>query len=540
MLCRPSRLSREWRNAFFFRQHIMENTIVYLITGAAFLLGLLVGWFTFSKGKKISVGLQTEISAKESKLKDLDLKLMQAQSSTKAMEVEARANAKEIVSEAKISASDLTNKLQKEQARLEEKERSVEEKVKEIERQKSDIEVSQKEVEALKAELTEGAKKHRAALEQVSNLSEEEAKKQLWDELQTEYAGFFAKQIKAVREQMEGEVEEKAKDLLAQAMQRYASETATESTSTIVQLPSDDVKGKIIGKEGRNITAFEQATGVDIIIDDTPGAIIISGYDLARRYVAKLAMEKLVKDGRIQPARIEEIVAKMKEDVGKMMLEFGRRACEELGIPHYPQDLLKIIGRLRFRTSYGQNILKHSVEMANIGRMLAEEIGADPRIVVEGCLLHDVGKALDHEVPGTHVDIGVEICNRFKVRPEVVHCVAAHHEDIPMVSPEAFIVAAADAISGARPGARRESIEAYFKRLKELEAVAKSFLGVQRAFAISAGREVRIYVDTTKIDDLAQEKLARDISEKIEKELTYPGVIKVNVIRERRIEQMAK
>lgn len=518
----------------------MENTIVYLITGAAFLLGLLVGWFTFSKGKKISTALQTEIAAKESKLKDIDLKLSQSQSSARAIEAEARANAKEIVSEAKIAANDLTNKIQNEQARLEEKERSIDEKGKANERERANLEAKQKDVEALKTELAEGAAKHRAALEQVSKLSEEEAKAQLSQELEKEFSGFFAKQVKALREKGEGEIEEKAKDLLAQAMQRYASETATESTSTIVQLPTDDVKGKIIGKEGRNITAFEQATGVDIIIDDTPGAIIISGYDLARRYVAKLAMEKLVKDGRIQPARIEEIVAKMKEEVGKMMLEFGRRACEELNIPNYPQDLLKIIGRLRFRTSYGQNILKHSVEMAHIGRMLAEEIGADKQIVVEGCLLHDVGKALDHEVPGTHVEIGVEICNRFKVRPEVVHCVAAHHEDIPMASPEAFIVAAADAISGARPGARRESIESYFKRLKELEEVAKSFAGVSRAFAISAGREVRVYVDTVKIDDLAQEKLAKEIAEKIEKELTYPGVIKVNVIRERRIEGMAK
>ena len=339
---------------------------------------------------------------------------------------------------------------------------------------------------------------------------------------------------------MEEEVEDKAKDLMAQAMQRYASEVATESTATVVQLPSDDVKGKIIGKEGRNINAFESATGVDVIIDDTPGVIVISGYDLARRYVAKLAMEKLVQDGRIQPARIEEIVAKMKEQVGKMMLEFGKRATEELGITGYPQDLLKIIGRLRFRTSYGQNVLKHSVEMAHIGRMLAEEIGADSRIVTEGCLLHDIGKALDHEVAGTHVEIGVEICKRFKIRPEVVHCVAAHHEDIPMESPEAFIVAAADAISGARPGARRESIEEYFKRLRELEEVAKGFEGVQRAFAIYAGREVRVFVDTQKVDDLGQQKLAKDIAKKIENELTYPGVIKVNVIRERRIEEMAK
>ena len=359
-------------------------------------------------------------------------------------------------------------------------------------------------------------------------------------EIEVEFSDYFADQVKHLKEEAKEEYEEEAKNLMVEAMHRYASEVASESTATIVQLPSDDVKGKIIGKEGRNITAFEQATGVDIIIDDTPGAIIISGYDLARRYVAKLAMEKLIKDGRIQPARIEEVVEKMKEEVGKMMLEFGKRATTELGITGYSQDLLKIIGRLRFRTSYGQNILKHSVEMANIGRMLAEEIGADAKTVVEACLLHDIGKALDHEVAGTHVEIGVEICKRFKIRPEVIHCVEAHHEDVPMETPEAFIVAAVDAISGARPGSRKESVEAYIKRLKELEEVAKSFEGVQRAFAISAGREIRVYVDTAKVNDLEQEKMAKEITKKIEDELTYPGVIKVNVIRERRIEGTAK
>ncbi len=395
-------------------------------------------------------------------------------------------------------------------------------------------------MEALKAELSEARAKHREALEKVAKLTQEEARKQLQEELQREFSEHFAAQIRVLKENMEQEVEEKAKNLMAEIMQRYASEVTSESTATVVALPSDDMKGKIIGKEGRNIIAFEQATGIDVIIDDTPGAIVISGFDLARRYVAKLAMEKLLQDGRIQPARIEEVVSKMKEQVGKMMLEFGKRATEELGIAGYPQELLKIIGRLRFRTSYGQNVLKHSVEMAHLGRMIAEELGADPTIVVEGCLLHDIGKALDHEVSGTHVEIGVEICKRFKVRPEVIHCVAAHHEDIPMETPEAFVVAAADAISGARPGARRESIEEYFKRLRELEELAKGFAGVQRAFAVSAGREIRVYVDTKAIDDLQQAVLAKDIAQKIEAQLSYPGVIKVNVIRERRIEEMAK
>ena len=517
----------------------MEFTTVLptLLVGAG--LGLAAGWSLFSKGKKISASLQSKINADEQKLQKVQKQIADAEAQLKVAENEARATAKEILSEAKVQASELESKLEAGQVRLEEKEKALDEKVKEIERQRDVVNSQKEEIDEMKEELSDAATKHREALEKVAKLSKEDAKEQLMKEIESEYSEFFAEQVKRIKEESKEEYEKEAKNLMVEAMHRFASEVASESTATIVQLPSDDVKGKIIGKEGRNITALEQATGVDIIIDDTPGAIIISGFDLGRRYVAKLAIEKLIKDGRIQPARIEEVVEKMKEEVGKMMLEFGKRAVNELGITGFSQDLLKIIGRLRFRTSYGQNILKHSVEMAHIGRMLAEEIGADVGVVVEGCLLHDVGKALDHEVAGTHVEIGVEICNRFKVRPEVVHCVAAHHEDIPMETPEAFIVAAADAISGARPGSRKESIEAYIKRLKDLEEVAKSFEGVQKAFAISAGREVRVYVDTQKIDDMAQEKLAKDITKKIEDELTYPGVIKVNVIREKRVVETA-
>lgn len=517
----------------------MEYTIVFLALLAGVFLGMLAGWYWFSQGKKISSSLQAEIAQKEKQLSKLDTKLAEARSDIKAAESEARATSKEILSEARLQASELETKLEKEQGRLEEKEKGLDEKVREVERQREQVKAAQDDINELKEELSAASAEHREALEKVAKLTQEEAKDQLSKALEEEFSEQYASQIKLMRERMKEDHEDEAKNLLAEAMQRYAAEVATESTSTIVQLPSDDVKGKIIGKEGRNIVTFERLTGVDIIIDDTPEAIIISGYDLARRYVAKLAMEKLIKDGRIQPARIEEVVNKMKQEVGKMMLEFGKRATEELGIANYPQDLLKIIGRLRFRTSYGQNILKHSVEMAHMGRILAEEIGADVNTVVEGCLLHDVGKALDHEVSGTHVEIGVEICKKFKIRPEVIHCVAAHHEDIPMETPEAFIVAAVDAISGARPGSRRESMEAYIKRLKELEELAKNFEGVERAFAISAGREVRVYVDTKKVDDLGQEKLSKDIAKKIEDELTYPGVIKVNVIRERRIETQA-
>ncbi len=518
----------------------MDYPIVFLALIAGLLLGLLVGWFSFSKGKKISATLQTEIDRKEKELNDMNVKMIEQRSSLKTQDAEARAQAKEIISAAKLEAQQLESKLQKDEARLEEKEKALDRNTAEVETQRKRVEKQEQDIKEMQEELRVASQRHREALEKISGLSTDEAKKQLWNELEKEFSPYFASQVKELKKNLEEDVESKARNLLAEAIQRYASEVATESTTTVVQLPSDDVKGRIIGKEGRNIIAFEAATGIDVIIDDTPGAVVISGYDLVRRYVAKLALEKLVEDGRIQPARIEEVVNKVKDDVGKMMLEFGRRAVEELGITGYPQDLLKIIGRLRFRTSYGQNILKHSVEAANLGRMMAEEIGADASIVVEGCLLHDLGKALDHEVAGTHVEIGVEICKRFKIRPEVIHCVAAHHEDIPIQSAEAFIVAAVDAVSGARPGARRESMEAYIKRLTELENTAKSFEGISKAYAISAGREVRVFVDAGKIDDLGQQKLAKDIAKKIESELTYPGVIKVNVIRERRVEETAK
>lgn len=517
----------------------MDITSIFFLLAAA-IIGLLAGRAIFSSGKTVSKALQADIDAKHAELQRIQQEVNEAKAQIKSAEIEAKASAKEIITEARLTANEMETRVAKEQARVEEKEKTLDEKVKEVERQRSTLQKEHEEITELKAELKDAQTQHRSALEAVAKMNQAEAKEELKKELEEEFSTYFATQIEQKKQQMEEDVEEKAKDLMAQAMQRYASETATESTATVVQLPSDDVKGKIIGKEGRNINAFEMATGVDVIIDDTPGVIVISGYDLARRYVAKLAMEKLIQDGRIQPAKIEEIVIKMKEQVGKMMLEFGKRATEELGIPGYPQDLLKIIGRLRFRTSYGQNVLKHSVEMANIGRMLAEEIGANVQTVTEGCLLHDIGKALDHEVAGTHVEIGVEICKRYKIRPEVIHCVAAHHEDIPMETPEAFIVAAADAISGARPGARRESIEEYFKRLRELEEVAKTFSGVSRAFALSAGREIRVFVDTESVNDLDQQKLAKDIAQKIEKELTYPGVIKVNVIRERRVEELAK
>lgn len=515
----------------------------YIIALIALLLGGGAGFIVArsrGKGENISKKLQEKISAEEHSLQLLQTKIATAKGELRATEAEANAQAKAIIAEAKLTAREERAVIEKESVRLDQWEKDLKKEEHLVQEERSALLKKHEQAEALKEELSHAAAVHRKTLEQMAKLSEEQAKEKLTAEIAKEFSSHFAAQAELLKKESDRNVEEHAKELLSQAMQRYASEVASESTATVVQLPSDDLKGRIIGKEGRNISAFERATGIDVIIDDTPDAIIITGYDLVRRYVAKRAMEKLVQDGRIQPARIEEEVEKQKKEVGKMMVQFGERACEELGISGYHPDLIKIIGRLRFRTSYGQNVLKHSIEMAAIGRMLAEEIGADPNIVAEGCLLHDIGKALDHEVQGTHVEIGVEICKRYKVRPEVIHCIAAHHEDVPMESAEAFIVAAADSISGARPGARRESLDAYIKRLKELEDSARSFEGVQKAYAISAGREVRVFVNADTVDDLQQITLAKDIAKKIEAELTYPGVIKVNVIREKRVIETAK
>jgi len=515
----------------------------YITAILALLAGAGVGFFiakSRSGGDRISAKLKAQIAEDERKLQALQGQVATAKGELKSAEAEAKARAREIIAEAKLEIQKERSELEKDAARLEEKEKGMEQKGKELTEQRTILEKKLTEVTSLREELARAAEEHRKALERVAKLTEEEAKKALETELKREFSTYYASQLDLLKQESERDIDERAKNLLAEAMHRYASEVASESTVTVVQLASDDLKGRIIGKEGRNITAFERATGVDVIIDDTPGGIVISGFDLVRRYVAKRSMEKLLEDGRIQPARIEEVVESMKKEVGKMMIQFGQRALDELGITGFHPDLIKVIGRLRFRTSYGQNVLKHSVEMAQIARMLAEEVGADAKIVVEGALLHDIGKALDHEVSGTHVQIGVELCKRYKIRPEVIHCVEAHHEDIPIASAEAFIVAAADAVSGARPGARRESLESYIKRLRELEDVARSFAGVQKAYAISAGREVRVFVDTDAVDDLRQHELAKEIAQKIEKELTYPGVIKVNVIREKRVLETAK
>lgn len=483
---------------------------------------------------------------------------IQAQRQTSSAETQAqklvesaKTKAKEITLTAKDEALKVSEAAKKEETehrrkaseieeRLEKRAALLEEKLEQLEKKRNDLGDKEREIEDIKKELLELRQKQEEKLEKVAKLSKEEAKKVLLDLTEKEMKEDLVKKIKQVEAKTKEEGDKKAAEIVAEAIQRLAVDITSESTVSTIQIPGDEMKGRIIGREGRNIHAFEQATGVDIIVDDTPEAVVISGFDPIRRQVAKVALEKLVSDGRIHPGRIEETVKKAKEEVGKMIKEAGEQAVYEVGVAGLPDDLVKLLGRLRFRTSYGQNVLKHSIEVTFIAQILASELGADINVVKKAGLLHDIGKAVDHEIQGSHAVISRDIAKKFGLPPEVVHAIEAHHEEVEFKSIEAIIVQVADAISAARPGARRETLDSYVKRLQELENIANAFEGVDKSYAIQAGREVRIIVKPEEIDDLEAEKLARNIAKKIEDELKYPGQIKVNVIRETRAIEYAK
>jgi ribonuclease Y len=374
----------------------------------------------------------------------------------------------------------------------------------------------------------------------VAKLSEGEAKEELLRDIEKKYEEDILIRIQKLENTNEEKLDRRAKDILATSIQRLASSTASELMTTVVSIPNNEIKGKIIGKEGRNIRAFERAAGVELIVDDTPGSIVISSFDPIRRQVARLALENLILDGRIQPAKIEELVDKAKEEINKIIKEKGEQAVYECGIFNFDPRIVAIIGRLYFRTSYGQNVLQHSIEMAHIAGMLAEELGADVAIAKAGALVHDIGKALDHEVQGTHIEIGMRILQKFGADERIITAMKSHHEDYPYETIESVIVQTADAISGGRPGARRDSVENYLKRLQELEALVNGFPGVEKSYALQAGREIRIFVTPEKISDAEAKIMARDIAMKIEQELKYPGEIKVTMIRETRIIEYAR
>ena len=519
------------------------NPFIYAIIGLLVGLGGMFGYFHFQgkdRLRKLEENHHKKMDTAQKKLHEIEIKGKEAENRLREKILDAKNKAMEIIDEAKKEERERKKSLEKVEERLISKEDNLEKKVSDLEKQKEAYLSKEETLKIQEEKLEVIYKEQEEKLSEITKLSHEEAKELLLKNVERDHKEEIVSHYKSMVHNIKEDANKEAKNIIAQAIQKLASDVTSESTQTVVELPSDDIKGRVIGREGRNINAFEHMTGVDVIVDDTPGAIIISGFDLVRRYVAKRALQKLVEDGRIQPARIETVVEETKEEVNTMMKEFGEKAAFEMGVSNLHPDLIKIIGRLRFRTSYGQNVLKHSMEVGYLSGQIASEVGADIQNAKLAGFLHDIGKAVDHEIEGSHAVIGANILKKYGFSKEIINAVEAHHEDVPPESTIAYIVAAADAISAARPGARRETLETFIKRLKELEAVGTSFDGVEKCYAIQAGREIRVFVKPDTIDDLGAIKLSHEIVKKIEKELSYPGTIKVQVIREMRAIDTAK
>lgn len=463
----------------------------------------------------------------------------------------AKNEAQDIVSTARKEAADIAEKSKNEENerrkewkrtenRLAEREVTLDSKLDQIEKKSERLVKQEKEIEGLKNEIREIREKQHAKLEKIAGLSRQEAKDKLMQMTENDVKNDLVNLVAKEQKEIKHDVDETAQSILLTAMERMSSEVTADRTITALKLPDDEMKGRIIGKEGRNIQALQRATGVDIMVDDTPGMVVLSSFDPIRRQVARYALERLMKDGRINPSSIEEAVAKGEKEIEKEVMRAGEDAVREVGLVGIPRELIHLLGELKFRTSYGQNVLLHSVEMAHMAGMIAEEIGADKRIAKTATLMHDIGKAVTHKIEGKHADIGAELAKKYGMSDEIVHAIAAHHDDIEPTTPEAVIVKICDAISAARPGARNISAENFAERMRDLENIATSFPGIDKAYAISAGREIRVIVEPKQIDDLTALKLARDIANKIEATMSYPGVIKVNVIRETRAIEYAK
>ncbi len=466
--------------------------------------------------------------------------LHDAQAKAKELMFEARSEGLKIQEEAKKEEQKKRLQLEKVEKRIVGKEELLDKKMTESEKSRVELEKKVNAVRELKAEVEKFYEQQKGQLERVASLSKDEARELLLKKVQDEAKDDLVAQIKKTEKTLRDEANERARFIIVDAIQKYAAETTMESTATIVNIPSDDMKGRIIGREGRNINTFEELTGIDVIVDDTPGSIVISGFDLVRRYIAKIALERLLEDGRIHPARIEEVVQKSKEEVGQLIKDLGEKAVYSAGVAGLPPGLIKLLGRLKFRTTYGQNVLKHSMEVALLAASLATELGADVDMCRKAGLLHDIGKALDHEIQGPHATIGRDILNKFGLSKEVIHCVEAHEGDIESESLEAKIIQAANLISRSRPGADKDNLENFIKRLREVENVANEHEGVKKSYAVQAGRQVRIFVEPTVVDDLQAAKMAHRIAAQIEDQLQFPGEVKVEVFREIRVEDVAK
>jgi ribonuclease Y len=454
--------------------------------------------------------------------------------------LDAKNKAVDILEEAKKKERIKEEQIIRSEQRLEKKEELLDVKIEEIEKGKKVLEQKAEEIKKIREEAELARARELERLEKIAGLSKEQAKGILLQLTEEENRDTMAERIAKLEKEGKADLEKRAKNIMTSVIQKYAGSHAAEVVTTTVPIPSDEVKGRIIGREGRNIKALERLTGVEIIVDDTPEAVVISGFDPVRREIARITLEKLIGDGRIHPTRIEEAVEFAKKEIDNKIKEAGEAAVYDLGIAGLDPKIVYLVGRLRYRTSYGQNVLLHSLEVAHLSGALAAELGADVVVAKKAGLLHDIGKAVDHEIQGTHVEIGVKILEKFKMAKEIIDAMKSHHEDYPFETAESFIIAAADAISASRPGARKDTLENYLKRLEELEAAANSFEGVEKTYAIQAGREIRVFVKPEEIDDLGALKMARQIADKIEQELKYPGEIKINVIRETRSVEFAR
>lgn len=454
--------------------------------------------------------------------------------------LKAKDEALRLADEAKKEEAERRKAWDKTEARLAERESNLDKKLDELDKRAENLRTQEDEVEDLKNEIRDIRAKQQEKLEKIAGLKKKEAAEKLMQMTERDIKDDLNGLVAKLQNEAQDNAEEKAQLILVSAMERMSSEVTAERTVTAIKLTDDEMKGRIIGKEGRNIQALQRATGVDILVDDTPGMIILSSFDPLRRQVARLSLEMLMKDGRIHPGRIEEVVAKAQKEIDKEVVRAGEDAAREVGVVGIPKEMLRLLGELKFRTSYGQNVLMHSTEMAHLAGMIAEEIGADVRTTKIATLLHDVGKAVTHKIEGKHHHIGAELARKYGMSDEIVHAIEAHHDDIEATTPEALVVRVCDALSAARPGARNISAENFAERMRDLENIAISFKGIDKAYAISAGREVRVIVSPQAIDDLSAIKLARDIATKIESTMQYPGTIKVNVIRETRAIEYAK
>jgi ribonucrease Y len=509
----------------------MSLQIILIMLALSGLGGVILGYVL-----RVLIGLASRGSVEL----EVKQKLLQAKEEAAKIIADAEYRAEVLETERLAPVEEKEDKLENKEERLDAREEFLDSRQRDLDEKEDEVRAREVEAERLKGQFETLLRERTQELSKVAHFTEEKAREELFGEVERAYKESLLLRMQKLEAHGRASLENKARGILTSIIHRLGNAVNAETTTLSVTLPSEEIKGKIIGKEGRNIKAFEKATGVDVLIDDVPDRIGLSSFDPLRRHIAKIALEKLIADGRIQPAKIEEIVEKTKSEVAELMREKGEAAAYETSVIGLDPKLTALLGRLYFRTSYGQNVLQHSIEMAHIAGMLATELGADPAVARTGALLHDIGKAVDHEIEGTHVEIGRRILEKYGVDRRIIQAMQSHHEEFPYETPESVLVQVADSISAGRPGARRDTVDRYLERLTDLERVAGQFEGVEKVYAIAAGREIRVFVNPGKVSDLEMHKLARDIAKRIQTELKYPGEIKVNIIRENRVVEFAR